>query len=376
MLNSTYNIKLNDNNKGSNSKHLKTHFSKKLKNQNKILDYIFLEKVIACFSVVILHTNGVFWLFNYNIYKQYWISANLIESIFHFAVPFFILCIGATLLDFNEKYGLRIYFKRRIKKVVIPLICWNIILYYYYIYAIKYKKKEKITFVYLWNLFFDSKLNYLFKSIHSFLIMYMINPLLAYVEKSKKIKIYSYCFITLLISQILIPYLISLIEPQLFWTYKIDVNMIIYIFAGYIIQNYKFSNLLKIIIYIIGIFGLIIHIYGTQILTIKNKKISYVHLGYLNFPCVIYSCSLFLFIKENSHLLYKLINKKYINKMSALTFGVFFLHIPIKHTYDIYFKPNQFSLKYRFFGGVILFIACLILTFIIKKIPFGNYLVP
>ena len=387
-MNSTDIIKLNDNNKESNSKHLKTNISKKLvknkkkirkntiKNQNKILDYIFLEKFIASFSVVILHTNNKFWAFDYKIYKQYWISANIIESIFHFAVPFFVLCIGATLLDFNEKYGLIIYFKRRIKKVVIPLICWNIILYYYYIYVIKYKKKEKITFVYLWNLFFDSKLNYLFKSIHSFLIMYMINPLLAYVEKSKKIKIYSYCFITLLISQVLIPYLISLKEPQLFWTYKIDVNMIIYIFAGYIIQNYKFSNLLKIIIYIIGIFGLIIHIYGTQILTIKYQKISYVHLGYLNFPCVIYSCSLFLFIKENSHLLFKLINKKYINKMSALTFGVFFLHIPIKHTYDIYFKPNQFSLKYRFFGGVILFIDCLILTFIIKKIPFGNYLVP
>ena len=193
MLNSTDTIKLNDNNKESNSKHLKTNISKKLvknkkkisknnrKNQNKILDYIFLEKFIASFSVVILHTNNKFWAFDYKIYKQYWISANIIESIFHFAVPFFILCIGATLLDFNEKYGLIIYFKRRIKKVVIPLICWNIILYYYYIYAIKYKKKEKITFVYLWNLFFDSKLNYLFKSIHSFLIMYMINPLLAYV---------------------------------------------------------------------------------------------------------------------------------------------------------------------------------------------------
>ena len=77
----------------------------------------------------------------------------------------------------------------------------------------------------------------------------MIIPLLAYVEKSKKIKI--------LISQVLIPYLISLIEPKLFWTYKIDVNMIIYIFAGYIIQNYKFSNFMKIIIYILGMFGLI-----------------------------------------------------------------------------------------------------------------------
>lgn len=74
-------------------------------NQNKIIDYISLIKIIACFSVIILHTNGKFWNFSYDNYKQYWISANLLECLFYFGVPFFILCIGATLLDFNEKYG-------------------------------------------------------------------------------------------------------------------------------------------------------------------------------------------------------------------------------------------------------------------------------
>jgi hypothetical protein len=113
-------------------------------------------------------------------------------------------------------------------------------------------EKQKMTFIYLWNLYFQSKLNFMFSSIRSFLIIYMIIPLIAYVDKSKKIKIYSYCFITLFISQVLIPYLISLLEPQLFWAYRLDVNMIIYIFGGYILQNYKFSNIMKKIIYILG----------------------------------------------------------------------------------------------------------------------------
>jgi surface polysaccharide O-acyltransferase-like enzyme len=346
------------------------------KNQNKILDYISVVKIIACFSVIVLHTNHKFWIFRYTFYKKYWISANLIESIFYFAVPFFVLCIGATLLDFNEKYGLKIYFKRRIKKVVLPLFCWNIILYYYYVYIIKVMEKQKITFIYLWNLYFKSYLNFMFTSIRCFLIMYMIIPLIAYVDKSKKIKIYSYCFIILLISQVLIPYLIILFEPQLFWPYRIDVNMIIYIFAGYIIQNYKYSHIQKKIIYILGVFGLVIHIYGTQILTIKYRRISSLHKGYLNFPCIIYSCSSFLFIKENSHFLFKLINRKYINKIGALTLGPFFLHLPIKDAYDKYFQPNHFTLTYRFFGGIVLFIICLTLTIIIRQIPFGKYLIP
>ena len=382
MSNSNENIKLNDNNIENNFHipenliKVKKEISMKDKNQNKILDYISVVKIIACFSVIVLHTNHKFWIFQYTFYKKYWISANLIESIFYFAVPFFVLCIGATLLDFNEKYGLKIYFKRRIKKVVLPLFCWNIILYYYYVYIIKVMEKQKITFIYLWNLYFKSYLNFMFTSIRCFLIMYMIIPLIAYVDKSKKIKIYSYCFIILLISQVLIPYLIILFEPQLFWPYRIDVNMIIYIFAGYIIQNYKYSHIQKKIIYILGVFGLVIHIYGTQILTIKYRRISSLHKGYLNFPCIIYSCSSFLFIKENSHFLFKLINRKYINKIGALTLGPFFLHLPIKDAYDKYFQPNHFTLTYRFFGGIVLFIICLILTIIIRLIPFGKYLIP
>ena len=76
------------------------------KSKIKLLDYISLVKIISVYSVVILHTNGTFWAFDAQKTNKYWISANAIESIFYFAVPMFVLCIGATLLDFTEKYGL------------------------------------------------------------------------------------------------------------------------------------------------------------------------------------------------------------------------------------------------------------------------------
>ena len=76
--------------------------------------------------------------FKYNNYKSYWISANLIETIFYYAVPVFVLCIGATLLDFNEKYSLKKYYYKRFEKVIIPLFCWSFILY------LLTEKKQKI----------------------------------------------------------------------------------------------------------------------------------------------------------------------------------------------------------------------------------------
>ena len=348
--------------------------------QNKIynntLDYISFAKIIACFSVVILHTNGIFWNFNYNIYKKYWKSANLIECIFYFGVPFFVLSIGATLLDFNEKYGLKKYLKRRIVKVVIPLLLWSILQYFFNIYFIKNLKKEKINFVYLWNLFFRNKINPIFWSFHSFLKIYMIIPLIAFVEKYQKIKIYSYCLITLFINQLFIPYIIKFFHLKLVWVYKIEFNLIFYIFSGYIIQNYNFNLFSKIIIYFLGIFGFVIHFLGTQILAIKYKKIVRLHKGYSNLPCILYSCSLFLLIKENFKFLYKIINKNYINKIGSLTIGPFFIHIPLKNTFDQIFRPNKYNISYRLFGGCIICLMCLILTFFLKKIKLLNYLLP
>ena len=140
----------------------------------------------------------------------------------------------------------------------------------------------------------------------------MIIPLISYVDKSNKIKIYSYCSIMLIITESLIPYIINVFHLQLVWIYKINIKFIIYIFLGYIIQNYNFSNLNRNIIYILGLSGLLIHMIGTEILTLRYKKINLMHKGYANFPCILYSCSMFLFIKENAYLIFQKINIIYI----------------------------------------------------------------
>lgn len=342
----------------------------------KLLDYISLAKIFAVFAVVILHTNGKFWKFKYDFYKNYWISANIIECVFYFAVPVFVLCIGATLLDFNEKYGLIKYYKRRIFKVIIPLLSWNVILYFYRTYFLKNFPERKISFAYLWDLYYNHRIYFIFGSFHQFLVVYMFIPLVAYIQKLNKIKIYSYCFIILVVTQSLIPYIINVFHLPLVWIYKRNIEYIIYIFPGYIIQNYKFPTLYRYIIYILGLSGLLIHIFGTQILTLRYRRINRMHKGYFNIPCILYSCSIFLFIKENAYLLFKIINKKYINKIGSLTIGPFFLHLPIIDTFHKYMKIDPYSFNYRLYGGIFVCTICLIITAILKKIPLFNYILP
>lgn len=384
MKKSSYLIFLKDENLALNKisgEILKTKMPKqKSKDSTIMLNYIFLSKIFSAYGVVILHTNGngVFWHFknHYEKYKYYLISSNLIECIFYYSVPFFVLCIGATLLDFNEKYGLKIYYIRRIKKVIIPFLIWNIILYLFRTYLLRDMKKIKINFINIWNLYYGHKIYSIFNSIHIFILMYMIIPLIAYVRKENKITIYSYSFIILFLIQTLIPYLISIFRLNLIWVYQIHAGYIIYIFAGYIIEHYKFLFSIKLIIYLFGIFGLLLHIFGTQILILRYKKTIEIHKGYLNLPCILYSCALFLFIKEFNILFSKKIYIEFINKIGTLTMGSFYMHFPMMKIYIKNFKINKLGLKYRLFGGIIICSLCLILTALMKKIPIIKYVVP
>ena len=97
-------------------------------------------------------------------------------------------------MDFNERYGLLEYNKKRIVKVFIPLLGWTSILYLYKVYVLKNIRIIPLNFSSLWNYFFRSKLYGIYHSLHIFLLTYMLIPLLAYIDKAKKIRIYTYYF--------------------------------------------------------------------------------------------------------------------------------------------------------------------------------------
>ena len=46
-------------------------------------NYITLLSVVSAFAVVLLHSNGCFWSFSR---ERYWITANIIDAVFYFAI--------------------------------------------------------------------------------------------------------------------------------------------------------------------------------------------------------------------------------------------------------------------------------------------------
>ena len=338
----------------------------------KLLDYISLIKIISAYLVILKHTNRNYWIFS-----EYWISINIICSFCMCAVPLFNLCIGATLLDFNMRYEIYEYLKRRINKIVIPIIGWNVIYFFYRYYFIKDIRKQKFTIYYFISLYFNNDLAPLVSSLRIFLFGYMIIPFIAYVELHNKIKIYLYGFLILLLNTSIIPYFINFFNKiGDRWPYNYNFGYIIYLFAGYIIQNYKFNIKIKTLIYIFGLSGLLSRMIISHYLTMKYKKPDRTQINYINLPIVTYSCSVFLFIKENYKYMPKIIKKEYINKIGSLSMGPFYLHYVFIWGFFKLFKYNEFSFIYRFYGSFIITLLCFIITFLMKKIPIIKILVP
>lgn len=343
-------------------------------NKNHTIDYISVAKILASYGVIALHING-FWRTKTKDTKIFRI-VNFYECLFYYSVPVFVLCIGATLLDFNKRYNLYEYNKKRFLKVFLPLLGWNIILYNYKLYFLKNISKENFNLLSLWNYFFSSKIYHIFDSLHTFLLTYLLVPLLAHVEMKKKIEIYCYYFFILLITQSLIPYLIKISTYNIIWIYTLKIGYIIYIFAGYIIHNYKFKKYQKIIIYAFGIIFFFIHYLGTENCYFKNREKIRLHKGYLNLPSILYSCAFFLFIKEYCFIIFNIVNKKVINKIGSLTFGPFFLHNPLIETLNRYNIIKKYIFPNTLFYGTFVFILCLLFSSLLRKIPLLKYLVP
>ena len=349
----------------------------------KRLDYISLVKILSACFVILKHTNNSYWF-----YKEYSISINIICSLCMCAVPLFALCIGATLLNFNEKYGILEYWKRRILKIIIPIIGWNVFYYIFKVYIIKNFPKIKLNFINIYNLYFYNKLYGIISSLRIFMFGYMVIPLIALIDKKEKIKLYSYGLIIILINQSTIPYIINILYNYtnllsessntyiIDWPYNYNSGYIVYLFSGYIIQNKKLILKYKLILYVFGIFGLFLRLMISHDLTLKHKMADRTQIKYINLPIVIYSCSVFLFIKENSKFLFKIINKKYIHEIGSLSLGPFFLHNLIIETLPRFYKYSRASFNYRIYGFILISITCFLIAFIIKKIPLIKYLIP
>lgn len=336
--------------------------------------YIVILNVLSCFAVLMLHTNSCFWVFSY---ERYWFTANIIESVMYFAVPIFFMNTGATLIDYRERYTTKKYFIKRIKKVVIPFFFWSLI-------GLLYKAlidKEFINAL-TFNKFIEMIINTETVTIYWFFIplisIYLSIPVLSAIDKKKRKVIFSYLGLISFITVSFLPFLCNIFNITYNQSLIISVGSgyIMYVIFGYLISHYDIPKKLRCLIYLLSISALLLHIFGTYFLSITNGYIVQTFKGYLNTPCVLYSIGVFVYFKYNKFLCNNIIVNKLFDFINQYTFSTYLIHYFVINILTIILTINIFSIKYRLVFPFIYMAICILITNILRKIPYLKNIVP
>lgn len=342
----------------------------------KNTDYITLLSVISAIAVVFLHAQFAFFAFSTD---RYWFTATIIRGIFYFAVPVFFMITGATLIDYKDRYSTKDFFYKRIKKVVIPFLIWSIIALLYRLFYTKSINFSSLNFQSIFNGIMESKYQNVYWYFPVCISVYLCIPLFASIQKDKRKNIFTYLVIAAFVLNILLPFINNILKLKLTLPIKISVasDYLLFVLAGYLLSHYELNKKKRIGIYLLGLVGLLMETFGTYFLSIHQNTIVYTFSGYCNVPCVLYSISIFVFIRYFGA---KVMNCSVINKLikclGKYTFAIYLIHMFVRESLVKQFNLNTITIIYRLFSPFLVIGICIIITIILRKIKYIKEIVP
>lgn len=328
--------------------------------------YITFLTVLSALAVVLLHADGVFWDFRI---EPYWFSANIIDGTFYFAVPIFLMISGATLMDYRERYSTKDFFIKRVKRVLIPFLFWSFtgILWTYLTDPGSLGGLHGI-----FNTIISGQAYSIFWFFPSLFALYMAIPFISLIPKDKRQQGFGYAIIVGIVTMSAIPFVFSFLRLE--WPAALQLpvtgGFVLFALIGYWIDNYELSPQAKKLIYLAGISGLLTHIIGTQILSLREGQISSIFMGYLNLTSVLYSTAIFVAARscEGKPAFQRVCEA--LKPLAPLCFGVYLMQQPVLNIIARLGIVDIYSLSYRLLGGVAIFFFCLFVTYVAKKIPY------
>ena len=287
----------------------------------------------------------------------------------------FLYVIWCTLLNYRKKYDTKTFFKKRAQKILIPFICWAIIMFIFKIYTNQLDVSNYTIRDYI-NAFFSNYENGVYYFMFVILGIYLTIPLLSLVTKEENNKILD----LYLIFNSFIPNILKLFKINYNNDFSIQIGpYIIFVLLGYILSTRNISKKKRILIYVGAIVGLIYRYIITFIISKKSGTVYREIWGYNSWYSILLACAVFLIIKnlnfderlkDNKKL------KKFLGIISSCSFGIYLLHILIIYYEIKIFNINEYSWELRTIGILTTYLISLGIIFILKKIPIIKRLVP
>ncbi|MDL2301453.1 acyltransferase family protein [Lachnospiraceae bacterium OttesenSCG-928-D06] len=340
--------------------------------------YFDLLRIVACFSVVMLHSAAQFW-YDLPIRESEWLIANAYDAVFRFGVPIFVMLSGALFLDTKKERSIKYLYTHNIFRLLCIYIVWSCI---YGLLDVRYLsiKEVGVKFVIKEMIFGRYHLWFLPMLIGLYALLPILKTWIAHTDK-KGIQYFLGLF---LVIQIGGETLRSLIPSDMFALIadrsKIDL---ICGYAGYFVLGYYlvFIGMKREMhkwIYIGAFFSAVLNIVlSTKVSWRLGEANASVYDSYSLFTFFIV-LGVFLFFKEKvGNYSFSERGISIIKEISQSTLGIYLLHVGVLEVLQAYGLHSKSI--FILFGVPLLsigcFLLCFLLTFFLRRIPVvGRYI--
>jgi len=346
-----------------------------LKNERKY--HIDILRIIACFSVVLIHltaTNTRFSTFS----EQTQVFFN---NITRFSVPLFFMISGALFLNKNKLDFKQIYFKYILKLLIILAIwltSYGILNFYRYGGEINNLYDLKQILVSLINN------QYHFWFLFPLISIYIVLPILKKISEDKKVLMYFLVlFFIFVIGFETLKVFFGYNSNKIIWFSLFRPEIICgysgYFLLGYYLENYNIKEIWYKLITFLGIISFIVVSLGGIYISKFNGIIYNEFCNNFLFTSFIMAVFVYLWGKKFFlKIKYKSHHIKWITFISNNTLGIYIFHNLFRYLiedYNFYDKIIYGPVSLLTASGIIC-ILCILLSILIKKIPYiGKYLI-
>lgn len=336
--------------------------------------------ILACLMVVFFHCNTV--VYNYSDTLSWKISV-VERCLVYSAIPVFFMLTGAKLMNYRERYSTKEYAKKRLLRVGIPYLFWNIL---YVVYGAVMPSGEKFGSVKeLISKFINSEFQGRYWFFWPLFMVYLVIPVISLILQAENHRKYLWylVYITFAFHWVGVPLLSIIgIDYNSYMIIPVCSGYMMYVLFGYLVSTEEWSRVKRIVLYLSalasGVFAVLYTFYQSEQ---AGKTWQYLF-SYDFFPSGLTGASIFVFFKhffsKSSKLTGDTKNSKLtplIRKVSGACMGVW-----LTHSFGILFVETIFnqginSYIFRFVYPPVVFVICVVGVMIIKKIPILKHIV-
>ena len=342
--------------------------------QKERLVWIDLLNIVACAGVLLLHsTNGQVHGFSGTPSIDWYIGLTT-HSFFLWPVNVFFMISGFTLLrpsivNKNETGGVKQFYNKRLKRLGIPLLVWNVLYMIIYFLAAHHNGEKLESLPVLIEKFILFEYNGFMWFFVPLIMIYLSMPFFAvFILNSNRNLLRLFLIIGLFLG--CIPPLDTDFTTRegLDNIYLMGSRFFYFIVAGYYVGHFDISAKTRRMIYTCSLICMLIMFSGTMLLTLYMPEHYHYLITYTNIPCTVSAIGVFTFFRYNNW--NKLLNKLKLNKdilayVSSFSLGIYLIQ---KAWFAVleFFHICTGHILFRFF---LMYALCIGSVYVLKRIP-------